>query len=310
MTVTGPIAPAGMGVTLPHEHILVDFIGAAQASPQRYRADDVIALALPHVRRARELGCETLVDCTPAFIGRDAALLKRLAGLAGVRILTNTGYYGAGGNKFLPAHAFEESAQQLAARWLREWREGIEGTGVRPGFIKIGVDAGPLSEAHRKLVRAAALAHLESGLTIAAHTGNGVAALEELAVLKEAGVAGRAFIWVHAQNETDEELHLRAAAEGAWVEFDGLSAESLDRHLGLAKLMKQHGYLGQVLWSHDAGWYHVGEPGGGAFRPFDTLFTKFLPALRQNGFTEGEIGRMLAGNPSEAFAIRIRQRSG
>ena len=47
--------------------------------------------------------------------------------------------------------------------------------------------------------------------------------------------------------------------------------------------MKADGLLGHVLVSHDAGWYHVGEPGGGEFRPFDTLFTTFVPALKAAG---------------------------
>src|SRR5262249_1120258 len=70
-----------------------------------------------------------------------------------------------------------------AARWLREWKDGIDDTGIRPGFIKIGVDAGALTVVNRKLVLAAARTHLENGLTIAAHTGDGVAALEEMKVL-------------------------------------------------------------------------------------------------------------------------------
>ena len=46
--------------------------------------------------------------------------------------------------------------------------------------FKIGVDAGPLSDIDRKLVEAGALCHLATGLTLAIHTGNGVAALEIL----------------------------------------------------------------------------------------------------------------------------------
>src|SRR5262249_58248025 len=120
------------------------------------------------------------VDCTPAYLGRDPALLRRLSESSGLNILTPTGYYGAGGGRFLPDHARTESSDELAARWLREWRDGIEGTGVRPRFIKLRADAGPLAEVHRKLVRAAARTHRESGLTNAAHSGDGVAALAAL----------------------------------------------------------------------------------------------------------------------------------
>src|SRR5678815_4745101 len=97
--------------------------------------------------------------CTPNYIGRDVRLLKRLAGATGLNILTNTGYYGAAGNKFLPRHAYTESAEQLSERWVSEWREGIDGSGVRPGFIKLGVGSGKLPELHARLLRAAARVH-------------------------------------------------------------------------------------------------------------------------------------------------------
>src|SRR3954468_14573999 len=244
MTVRGPIPPGEMGTTLPHEHVLVDFVGAKDVSRDRYDADEVYRVALPHLRRIREQGIRTLADCTPAYLGRDPALLRRLSEASGLNILTPTGYYGAGRGKYVPDHARTESADELAARWLREWREGIDGTGIRPGFIKLGADAGPLPEVHRKLVRAAARTHLESGLTIAAHSGEGVAALEALEILRKEGLAGSAFIWVHANTEPDRRLHVRAAESWAWVEFDGIGPKEIDRHVGLVRAMKGAGHLG------------------------------------------------------------------
>ena len=307
MTVGGPIAPEQMGATLPHEHILVAFIGAVEVSRARYDADEVSRVALPHLRRIREQGVRTLVECTPAYLGRDPALLRRLAKASGLQILTNTGYYGANGGKHLPEHAFTESAEQLAARWLSEWREGIEGGGIRPGFIKIGTDAGPLQEVNRKLLRAAARTHLASGLMIAAHTGDGAAAMQELDILREEGVAPSAFIWVHAQNEPDAALHAKAAERGAWVEFDGIGTRTIDRHVGLVRAMRSRGLLGRVLLSHDTGWYHVGEPGGGKYRPYDTLVTAFVPALKAAGLKAAEVDRLMRDNPRAAFAVQVRR---
>lgn len=307
MTVLGPIAPSAMGATLPHEHIMLDFIGADRVSRDRYDRDTVIKSVMPHLEQLQDFGCRTLVECTPAYLGRDPVLLKRLATAAELNLLTNTGYYGAGQNKFLPEDAFTRSADELAQAWLGEWREGIEGTGIRPGFIKIGVDEGPLSNLHRDLIRAAARTHLGSGLTIAAHSGDGRAVLEELTILDEEGVSGAALIWVHAQNEPDPILHWHAAEEGAWVEFDHISPPDLALHIELVLSMKARGYLHRVLISHDAGWYEVGMPDGGKFRPYDTLFTQFIPALRERGFTEEEIRLLLVSNPRDAFTVRVRK---
>ncbi len=294
-TVTGPIAAARLGLTLMHEHVLVDFIGADQVSPQRYDANHAFTTVLPHLLQARQHGCATLVECTPAYLGRDVTLLKRLSEASGLHILSNTGYYGAAKDKHLPRFAFTESAEQLAARWTREFEQGIDGTSIKPAFMKIGVDEAPLSDVDAKLVRAAAITSRSTGLSIASHTGTGLAAMAELEVLDAARVPASRFIWVHAQNERDPAFHMRAAKAGAWVEFDGISETSIARHVELVVQMKSQGLLGRVLVSHDAGWYHVGEPGGGQFRPFDTLFTKFIPALRAAGVTSAEVDSVARG---------------
>lgn len=306
MTVQGPLPPNEMGPTLPHEHVLVDFVGAEEVDPRRYNQEEAFATALPHLRRARELGVRTLIECTPDYLGRDPVLLRRLSEASGLHLLTNTGYYGAVEGKYLPQHAHIETADQLAARWDLEWREGIAGTGIRPGFIKISVNNSPLGAVDRKLVQAAGRTHRKSGLTIASHTGTGAAALEELAILQEEGVAGQAFVWVHAQSEKDRSFHLQAARQGAWLSFDGLSPENQPEYLGHLQAMKEAQLLGQVLLSHDAGWYSVGEPGGGTFRSYDTLFQDFLPRLKDAGFTEAEIRLLTVENPQQAFTVRVR----
>jgi phosphotriesterase-related protein len=303
-TVTGPVAANGLGVTLMHEHVLVDFIGADQVSADRYDAEHALAAVLPHLKAVAALGCNTLVECTPAYLGRDPRLLRRLSDASGLRILTNTGYYGAARDKHLPRHAFTETDQQLAARWIRECERGIDGTDVRPALMKIGVDESPLSPVDAKLVRAAALTHRHTGLAIASHTGTGRAALEQLDILQAAGVPAHAFIWVHAQAEKDGAFHVQVARRGAWLEFDGVSDTSLARHVERVGTMKHEGWLDRVLVSQDAGWYRVGEPGGGQIRPYDTFFTKFVPALQAAGFGDNDVTQLLSGNPSRALAVR------
>ncbi len=289
-----------------HEHVLVDFIGADKVSRDRYDPQQVIDAATPHLKKAAGLGCRTLVDCTPAWLGRDASVLERLAKATGLNIVTNTGYYGARKHLFVPAHAYKESAEQLAARWTREFERGIDGTKIKPGIIKIGVDAGQLSEINARLVSAAALTHLRTGLTIGSHTGDGAAAMQQLDILEKHGVSPKAFIWIHAQSEKNRELHTQAAKRGCWVEFDGISSRSVQLHYDLVTHLAGAGFLNQTLISMDAGWYHVGEPGGGNYRGYDSLFTEFLPALRQS-FSDTQVNQLLIGNPREALPLRVRK---
>jgi len=304
-TVNGPVAPEALGLTLAHEHVLVDFVGAELVGPHRYVFEDVLSAVRPHVERARGLGVKAIFECTPAFLARDVRLLRRLSQETGVHFVTNTGLYGVRNNLFLPPYAFTETARQLAARWIREAQDGIDNTDIRPGFIKSGVDIAPvLSPQHRKLVEAAALTHRETGLTIAVHTGRGPG-LEVLDILKACGVGSRAFVWVHAQNAHDDDV-FAAADRGAWLSFDGLNAPTLTRHLHLCREMKRRGHLNRVLVSHDAGWFDPAKEGGGTFRPYDLLFTAFLPLLSADGFTDREIQGLLVDNPARAFAVQVR----
>jgi phosphotriesterase-related protein len=93
---------------------------------------------------------------------------------------------------------------------------------------------------------------------------------------------------------------------GAWVSFDGVGPETLNAHVELVKRMKSESLLHRVLVSQDAGWYHVGQPHGGSFRTFETVFTAFIPALRAAKFTEAEIHTLFNDNPASAFSISIR----
>jgi predicted metal-dependent phosphotriesterase family hydrolase len=316
MTVLGPIPPEKLGTALAHEHGVVDFLGAEKSATLRHDAEDAFTTILPHLKKLKERGCDSLVECTPNYIGRDVRLLKRLAEATRLNILTNTGYYGAAGNKFLPKHAFAESAEQISAIWLKEWRDGIDGTGVRPGFLKLGVGSGKLPELHVKLIRAAAWVHLQTGLTIAIHTGDGVAALDEIRVLKEEGVAPSALIWVHAQSDSGPR-QIEAAKLGAWVSLDGYSASerNRERYKKFLADLKKEKLLGRVLLSHDHFWSVEGEGGrgslkihsGGATNAYEAVFTHLLPDLRQAGFSDAEIQQLTVRNPGEAFTIRLRK---
>lgn len=308
MTVRGWIDASDTGLTLPHEHALVSFQPYAEwvRQPLAYDRDEVVRVVLPRLRRVRELGCRTFVDATPMNVGRDVVLLRRLSEESGLHVLTPTGNYAARENAFLPPHVFSLTPESLAERWIAEWTDGIDGTGIRPGFIKLGFNGRALSDVERKLIHAAALTHRATGLVIGAHTGPAVAALEQLAILERAGVHPSAWIWIHAQGEPDAAQHLAAARRGAWVELDGIDPSSLDRHVEFVMRLRGAGLLDRVLISQDAGWYAVGQRSGHMGRSYEVLFTAFLPALRARGFTAAEIDTLMVRNPASAFAVSVR----
>jgi phosphotriesterase-related protein len=307
MSVLGPVDPLTMGAILPHEHILVDFIGAKVITADRWNKDEVMDKVLPFLDELKMAGCNTLIDCTPNYLGRDVDLLKELSQTAKINIITNTGYYGGSDHKFLPDHAFTETAEALASRWAGEHKFGIDKTRIKPGFIKISVNPGPLSDISKKLITAASITHLRTGLTIASHTGPATPAFEQIEILKKAKIDPSAFIWVHAQNEKDKSNFVKAAKEGAWISLDGVRDGNVQEYVDLLTFLKKENCLLRTLISHDAGWYEPGKPGAGEFRGYTSLFKKLLPALRQQNFSENEILQLIRINPINAFTIAVKR---
>ena len=305
-TVLGPIPVAAFGFALPHEHIMCDFIGAEKTNRERWNVDEVTAAILPNLLQLKERGVTGFVDCTPAYIGRDPRVLRQLAQQSGLHIVTNTGYYGGMNDKFVPQHAFQESAEQLAARWIGEWQNGIEDTGIKPGFIKIGIDEIPetatqLSAMDAKLVRAAALASRSTGLSVTCHTGGGRGGYEAARLFIETGGQPSRFIVAHSDGH-GQQFNRKIAALGCWVSFDGIGYRKLDEHLAIVlPLLEEHAE--RILLSMDRGWWWVGEPKGGAIKDYNYLSDTFLPALRQAGVKEDIIRQLTVRNPARAFGI-------
>ncbi len=293
-------------IWLTHEHILVDFVGADSIQPNRWAHETVIKEVYPFLEDLKEFKVNYFVDATPNYLGRDVLLLKEIADRTGIRMITNTGLYGARDNKFIPEYAREMTVENLAGMWISEFENGIDATSIKPGFIKIGIDnADPLSPMHGKLVKAAALTHLKTGLTIASHTGKAEGLWPQLKILEEAGVSPEAFIWVHAQSENNNDNYLKAAKMGCWISLDGLGWE-LDKHVEKILFAKQNGILNRILISHDAGWYDPQKESQN-IKPYTNIFRILYPVLKSKGFSEDEFKMLISVNPSNAYAIKLRK---
>ncbi len=315
MTVNGPISSAQLGYTLPHEHVLVDWIGADGTGYHRWNRVDVVSRMKPFFEEVRDLGMQSIFECTPAYLGRDPFILRELSEATGIQFVTNTGYYGAVDNHFMPAHAWEESAEELASRWIDEFENGINGSDIRPGFMKISVAGeGSLSELHRKIVTAAAYTHMATGMTIISHTTGNEPAVEQVDLLESLGVAPSAWVWTHAQ-AGDLDTQLTLGKKGAWISLDNFNYNpdredddpgNLDWFRKRLMELRNEGLLDQVLISHDAGYYNPDEEDGGEIRGYTDIWRYLLPALLEDGFHQEEISQLLIQNPADAFGIRVR----
>ncbi|MGI6367349.1 MAG: phosphotriesterase family protein [Anaerolineae bacterium] len=311
-TVMGPVSSTELGLVLTHEHVMVDFAGAEVTGPHRWDRAEVVGIMLPYLTAIARQGVQTLVECTPAYLGRDVELLQQLSAASGLKIITNTGFYKA---PHLPAWVFGLEAPELAQRWIAEFETGIEGTLVRPGFIKIAVNPGELEPIQRVIVAAATITALHTGLPIIAHTASAEAAHESLDLVAAGGLDPARYVIAHAdqigrdaapgQPEWDEMIaaHEALLQRGAWLAYDGIGWSPVARHVALVTEMLERGYESQLLISQDAGWYHVGEPAGGSVQPMTALLDEFVPALRSAGVNSRQLETLLVGNPSRLLAV-------
>lgn len=308
VTVTGPLPPHQARVVLPHEHVILDLRGTERKESDRDEDPEQLLRAIhDYVGYLPLYGAHTLVDGATQYQGRNAMLLHQLSVSTGVQIITNTGYTAIQGGEFLPPHVFEASADQIAQRWVGELRDGIEGTGVRPGFIKIGLDPGSLQETDRKLVVAAARTHLQTGLTIASDTAHYESAAEQLALLGDEGVAPEAWIWLHAQRESRTNLILAAAQRGAWVLVDDFTEDNLFRRVNLLRSLKHEGLLERTLVSQNALGYQITRAQRSPrVQRYDQVFKLLIPALLRTGFDVDDIQKLTVVNPRNAYTTRFR----
>jgi phosphotriesterase-related protein len=126
--------------------------------------------------------------------------------------------------------------------------------------------------------------------------------MDQLDILEQEGLMTSRFISIHTQAEPDFELHKAVAARGAWIEYDHLGREPDEIVLPQIQRALRAGLTGQLLLSHDLGWFDPAQPGGGTPRPYTHLVDTILPRLRDAGVDEATIVQLTEINPFEAFA--------
>jgi predicted metal-dependent phosphotriesterase family hydrolase len=299
-TVTGTINEQEAGKILVHEHVLVGFVEGGTLTPSDYDSEEVVSSILPLLLKLEAAGCSTFVDCAPEYLGRDPYILKQLSEKSGLHIITNTGFYKS---PYLPPFAYEASIQGLADIWTREAQDGIGNSGVLPGYIKIALNDGTaINEVQEKILRAAILTSMETGLTIQCHTIGGDVALHANEIMKHSGFSRERFIWVHAQSGKDLEVHRKLASEGMWLSIDSILPGTYERHVELLKQLIDCGASERLLLSQDTGWYTVGKEHGGNLRPYHHLFTDFIPYAVENGLDARWLEQCVTRHPFQAMS--------
>jgi len=301
-SVHGKMGIENLGVSLTHEHVMSRF-GLEPVYIAEYDKDSLLMQVVPYLREVKALGVKTIFDCTTAYFGRNVSLLREISDSSGVEIITNTGYYAGANDRYVPESAYESNSEEIAQIWIDEFENGIDKTGVRPGFIKLAFDKGA-SEIDLKLFTAGILTHLSTGLTMVVHTENNLQAVEkQLELLDKHEVSPAAWVWVHASKMDDVNFLVETAMKGGWISLDKFKADETEDYVSRLTLFREKDLLNKVLLSHDGNSYNR----DGNLKGYHAVMTHLVPALKDNGFSEEEINQILVINPQNAFKVGIRR---
>lgn len=339
VTVLGPIAGEAMGVTLPHEHLLIDFevmFKEPTSGSERGLARQPVSLAnLGWVRHhfssnldnlqlldeavARDeallfkhAGGRTFVDPTNRGLARDPLALARVARATGLNIIMGSGYYVAAAH---PPDMDRRSADDVAREIVTDLSVGVDGTGIRAGFIgEIGT-TWPWTDGEKKVVRAAVAAQRDTGAALMIHPGRHERLPLEIVrfIQKEGADLGRTIMCHVERTIADPAVLLELAATGVYLEYDlfGLETSYYPYHPAFdmpndGERMRQilflieRGHLAQILMSHDIAYKHCLTKWGGF--GYHHLLVNVIPRLRAKGADDKIIETLLVDNPRRAFS--------
>jgi phosphotriesterase-related protein len=332
MTVLGAIEPQDLGITLTHEHLLVDLrvwsqeprdeekkalihapvdlstLGAIRRDPLLNRDNcvlDDVPLAIAELRQFKAAGGSSVVDCTNNGLHRAPLALKEISQATGVQIIMGSGYYIGRSH---PQDLHTRSVDAITDEIVNDLTAGVSDTGVRAGLIgEIGTSY-KIRETEKKVLQAAARAQQRTGAPISVHLlpwrKNGIEALD---ILEGEGANLHQVILSHLSPTCDDiQYHTTLARRGAYVEYDFFGMEfyvdTVGQYMGsdyysitAIKRLIDEGLLERLLLSHDTGMkIQLTRYGGWGYAH---LLKHVAPMLQRRGFGESEITTLLVENP-------------
>lgn len=323
-TIRGPVDTGDLGWTLSHEHLTGGGAGM-QAFPWIYDEDTAVAKNVEALRRAKDAGIDSLIDLTPYDLGRQISLFEKIAEAdTGVHIVCATGAY-----RWVPMYLVNRDPDAIAEHFLRELRDGIQESSIRPGIIKLAWDQeyrlndGPegmtIRAGMERTARGAARAAKAAGVPISCHT----LARDELGtplldIFEDEGLDLRAITIGHSNDSTDLDYLRGVAARGATVGFDRYfpraGEDEMVRRAGLALAMAEAGYAEQVTLGHDASPYYcfggAPVPGIDPANCWLSVPQHEIPWLREHGASENQVEAMTRGSIRAMFEAAAKLPAG
>ncbi len=302
-TVKGPIQPDQLGVTMCHEHLAVD-LGRIRGDQDATfgRADH--ALLVEELEKLKKLGCNSVVEVSCCDMGRDVQQLLRLSEDTGLQIVAATGFYL---KEYHPQWVIDGEIAEIEAVMYQDLTEGIDGTHIKAGVIgEVASSGDAIYPSEHKVLTAAAHVAEKVGCAVTTHCQLAKLAMEQSALLQNAGMDPDKVILGHLDLANDRAYYREVLATGVNIGFDtiGKTAYLSDeaRADQLAYLLDA-GYAEHIILSQDISrksyMSHFGKAAG-----YTAVLGKFIPMLQARGVTDDLLDQLLRRNPARILNRR------
>jgi phosphotriesterase-related protein len=353
MTVLGPVVPEELGFTSMHDHILVDLrvwrreweslipddfpvsgddpvslenIGLLQRD--HFLVADNLVLDDEEVMTAemadfKAAGGGAMVEMSSIGLRVSLPAIQRISRKSGIHVVATTGFYV---EQSCPEHA-GKTIEQFTDLMVKEIEEGIEGTDIKAGHIKIGVTT--LSERDVRVLKAAARTSMQTGLSVSVHPGHGGSDGRRIVdILLREGMNPERIIINHtdyflvehdirvlfyhpdqrgirldyAKELLDRGVNISMDCFGhSWDRElrDGVGTRDWQRIVALLALIDA-GYASQIVWGTDTCFKMLVRRYGGV--GYCRLTNYVVPTLKAQDVSDYDIRLMTVDNPARLLA--------
>ncbi len=318
-TVTGPIEPTQMGKTLMHEHIIFGYPGyQGDITYGPFKKEEAMTTIQQYAEAVKAQGVKTIIDATPNECGRDPEFLQEVSKATGLQIVCSTGFYyeGEGATAYFKFRAtLTDIEKEIYDMMMTEVTEGIAGTGIKAGVIKLASSKGVITDYEMAFFRAGAKVQKETGVTIITHTQEGTMGPQQAELLIGEGANPERIMIGHMDGNTDPSYHLATLKHGVNVAFDRCGLQGMvgmpmdEQRVEVFATLIKEGYAHKLNLSHDTIWHWLGRPLVlppqveqliASWNPL-RVFEFIIPSLLAKGVTQAQIDQIMEENPKNLF---------
>jgi len=337
-TVLGIIDSNHLGISLVHEHLLVDvtqhFTEPTAASEKKLAHEPVCLenlwwvrlnqkknidnlshtdeqLSTKEVMLYKLAGGNTITEVTcDDLSGRDPLGLARISRMTGLNIIMGTGYYLASAHPQLAT----KPEHEITEEFVNDIMVGVGNTGIRAGIIG-EVVCSTMDNNERKVLRCCAAAQRKTGISMYIHPSpSDDSVLENIRVLADAGADLSHVIIGHVDHfHFNSSTCRRIIDAGCYIAYDNFGTEGSFLRSNPQRIVAESdihrindiigligdGFLSKILISQDIA-TKVGLVSYGGFG-YGHILRSIVPMMRIRGLSEEQIHTLLVDNPKRVL---------